>query len=219
VARPAPGATVAKPAPAQVQAPVTGPVPVSRIEPVAFLDAARRASADFSNSDFEAARGKIEQALKAKPSDPELVNNLGLTLERLGQLDAAIARYAQAVQLDAKIWAYHFNLAHAVSMRQDWDRAIAEYRLARDLFPTDYATQYNLAMTLHRKGDEVAAIPEFEKAIALAPGESSFHLSLGASLEKIGRLGDAKREYQQYLEMSPNATDADVVRAHLQGLT
>ncbi len=216
-ARPAPAAVVAVKAPEAPIAP--GFIPVSRIEPIAFLDASRRGTADFGNSDFGAARAKFEAALKSKPDDPELVNNLGLTLERLGQIDAAIARYAQAVQLDAKTWAYHFNLAHAVSARQEWDRAIAEYRIARDLFPTDYATQYNLAMTLHRKGDEMAAIPEFEKAIALAPGESAFHLSLGASLEKAGRVPDAKREYQQYLDMAPNAVDADTVRAHLQGLT
>jgi Flp pilus assembly protein TadD len=219
IARPAPTPVAAKTPPPSEAPLAAGSVPVSRIEPVAFLDASRRGTADFGNSDFAAAKTKFEQAIASKPDDPELANNLGLTLERMGQLDAAIARFAQAVQLDGKRWAYHFNLAHAVSMRQDWNRAIAEYRLARDLFPTDYATQYNLAMTLHRKGDEAAAIPEFEKAIALAPGESSFHLSLAVSLEKAGRVGDAKREYQQYLDMAPNATDADKVRVHLQGLT
>ena len=220
VARPLPSPVAAAKAPSPKDAAVTlGAVPVSRIEPVAFLDASRRGTADFGNSDFDAAKTKFEQALKNKPDDPELANNLGLALERLGQIDAAIARYMQAVQLDGKTWAYHFNLAHAVAVRQEWDRAIAEYRVARDLFPTDYATQYNLAMTLHRKGDELAAIPEYEKAIALAPGESQFHLSLGASLEKAGRVSDAKREYQQYLDMAPGAVDADKVRAHLQGLT
>jgi len=194
-------------------------VPAARIDPVEFLEADRRGTLDFTNSDFASARTKFEEALKNNPGDPETVNNLGLTLERLGQVDAAIERFALAVRLDPKSWAYHFNLAHAASARQDWDRAIAEYRTARDIFPTDYATQYNLALTLHRKGDEVSAIPEFEKAIALAPGEATFHLSLGASLEKAGRVGDAKREYQQYLDMAPGAADADQVRAHLQGLT
>ena len=194
-------------------------VPTTRIDPVAFLDAARRGTADFSNSDFEAAKNKFEQALKNKPGDAEIVNNLGLALERLGQIDAAIERFAQASRLDSKSWAYHFNLAHASSARQDWNRSIAEYRAARDIFPTDYATQYNLALTLHRKGDEVAAIPEFEKAITLAPGESTFHLSLGASLEKAGRRDDARREYQQFLDMAPGSSDADAVRTHLKGLT
>lgn len=194
-------------------------VPVSRIDPSAYLDTMRRGTADFGNSDFASARAKFEDALKNKPNDPEILNNLGLTLERMGQIDAAIDRFDQAAKLDPKSWAYHFNLAHASTGRQDWDRAIAEYRKARDIFPEDYATQYNLALTLHRKGDEVAAIPEFEKAIMLAPSEATFHLSLAASLEKVGRRADAKREYEQYLEMAPNGADAEAVRAHLQGLT
>jgi Flp pilus assembly protein TadD len=194
-------------------------VPAARIDPVKFLDAERRGTADFGNSDFAAARAKFEEALKAKPGDPELINNLGLTLERLGQIDAAIDRFAQAVSIDPKSWAYHFNLAHAAAAHQEWDRSIAEYRAARDIFPDDYATQYNLALTLHRKGDDVAAIPEFEKAISLAPSEPTFHLSLAASLEKAGRVADAKKEYQQYLDMAPGAVDADQVRAHLQGLS
>jgi len=205
-------------APATVTA-TTAPPPVARIDPAAFIDTMRRGTADFSNSDFASAKTKFEDALKNKPGDPEIINNLGLTLERLGQVDAAIDRFAQAARLDPKSWAYHFNLAHASAARQDWDRAIAEYRLARDIFPDDYATQYNLALTLHRKGDEVAAIPEFEKAIMLAPAEATFHLSLAASLEKVGRRADAKREYEQYLEMAPNGSDADAVRAHVQGLT
>jgi len=220
-ARPAPGVPVAASRPAAPAATPAGPVavPVTRIDPVKFLEAARRGTLDFTNSDFESAKAKFEAALKEKPDDAESVNNLGLTLERMGQVDAAIERFAMAVRLDPKSWAYHFNLAHAATVRQDWDRAIAEYRAARDISPDDYPTQYNLALTLHRKGDEVAAIPEFEKAIALAPGEASFHLSLGASLEKAGRRNDAKREYQQYLDMAPGAADADQVRAHLQGLT
>src|SRR6185436_13393334 len=214
----APAVSPATPAASTPASAAAAPVAATRIDPVAFLDTTRRGTLDFGNSDFAAAKNRFEQALKNKPDDPEIINNLGLTLERLGQIDAAIERFSQAVKIDPKSWAYHFNLAHAASGRQDWDRAIAEYRAARDIFPTDYATQYNLGLTLHRKGDEVSAIPEFEKAIELAPSEATFHLSLAASLEKVGRKADARKQYQTYLEMAPNATDADAVRAHLQGL-
>src|SRR5204862_1500495 len=106
------------------------PVSAARIDPVAFLDTTRRGTLDLGNSDFEAAKTRFEQALKAKPDDPEIMNNLGLALERLGQVDAAIERFSQAAKINPQSWAYHFNLAHASSGRQDWDRAIAEYRAA-----------------------------------------------------------------------------------------
>src|SRR6185312_6978344 len=221
-ARPAPAsapvAGAPKPAPAQPAAGATAAA-APLVSPVAFLDAERRGTADFGNSDFATAKAKFEEALKGKPDDPEILNNIGLTLERMGQYDDAIERFAQAARINPKSWAYHFNLAHASTAKQDWDRAIAEYRAARDIFPDDYATQFNLAMTLHRKGDELAAVPEFQKAIQLAPSEASFHLPLAASFEKLGRKDDAKREYQQYLDMAPGAADAEAVRAHMQGLT
>jgi len=193
--------------------------PISTLEPVASLDAPSRGSVDLMRADFTTLRMRYEEALEKKPADAELLNNLGLTLERLGQVDAAMARFASAAQIDPRNWSYRFNLAHAASQGHDWDRAIAEYRVAAGLLPTDFATRYNLAMALHRKGDELAAIPELQKGIEMAPGVASFHLALGVSLEKIGRLDEAGRAYRTYLEMAPSAPDADRVRAHVRSMS
>jgi len=189
------------------------------LEPVASLDPPRRGGVDLARADFAALRTRYEEALAKKPGDTELLNNLGLTLERLGQLDAAMTRFESAAQADPQNWSYHFNLAHAASQRQDWDRSIAEYHVAAGLLPTDFATRYNLAMALRRKGDELGAISELQKGIEMAPSVSSFHLALGVSLEKIGRLDEAGRAYQRYLDMAPSAPDADRVRTHLRSVS
>jgi Flp pilus assembly protein TadD len=181
-----------------------------------FLDTTRKGVADLSNGDLAAARKRDEETLARKPDDPETLNNLGLTLERLGQRDDAITRFSRAAQLTPQNWAFHLNLAHALSEKRDWVRAVSEYRIAAGLFPTDAATQYNLAMTLQAKGDDQAAIPVFEKAIQLAPSAPASHLGLAASLEKAGRIADAKLEYQRYLDLAPAAPDAAAVRTHLQ---
>jgi Flp pilus assembly protein TadD len=139
-------------------------------------------------------------------------------LERIGDIDGAIARFSRAAQIGPRNWAYHFNLAHALAQRQSWDRAIGEYRIAAGLYPTDGATQCNLATALQKKGDDAAAIPVFERAVQLAPAEPTCHLALATSLEKEGRDADARREYQQYLELAPSAPDADAVKSHLASL-
>jgi len=110
-------------------------------------------------ADFSALRVRYEEQLSKRPSDPELLNNLGLTLERLGRVDEAIARFENALRFDPLNFSYHFNLAHAASQRRDWDRSIAEYRLAASRMPGDYATRYNLAMAIYLKGDQVSSIP------------------------------------------------------------
>ena len=180
-----------------------------------FLDAAKKGTAVSPGGDL-AARARYEQTLVKRPDDAETLNNLGLTLERLGQRDDAITRFSRAAQLVPQNWAYHLNLAHALSERRDWNRAVAEYRVAAGLFPTDSATQYNFAMTLQAKGDDAAAIPVFEKAIQLAPSTPAPHLALAASLEKAGRTADARLEYQRYLDLDPSAPDAADVKTHLQ---
>jgi Flp pilus assembly protein TadD len=182
------------------------------------LDAKKKGGAEPSGAELAAARARDEATLKTNPDDPEALNNLGLTLERIGQIDEAIARFSRAAQLGPRNWAYHFNLAHALAQRQSWDRAIGEYRVAAGLYPTDAATQCNLATALQKKGDDAAAIPVFEKAVQLAPAEPSCHLALATSLEKEGRDVDARREYQMYLELAPSAPDADTVKSHLASL-
>jgi Tfp pilus assembly protein PilF len=201
---------------AQSLAPLGAPAPLSAIQPLASLDTPRRGSVDFLRGDFSGLRARYEEQLQKKPSDPELLNNLGLILERLGRNDEAIARFESALQADPRNFSYHFNIAHALSQRSDWDRSIAEYRLAAGLLPSDYATRYNLGMALHLKGDEAGAIAELQTGIGLAPGVAAFHLLLGVVFEKLGRIGEAGQSYQTYLATAPSAPDADRVRSHLQ---
>jgi Flp pilus assembly protein TadD len=182
------------------------------------LDARKKGGAELSGAELATARARDEATLTTRPDDPETLNNLGLTLERIGDIDGAIARFSRAAQIGPRNWAYHFNLAHALAQRQSWDRAIGEYRIAAGLYPTDGATQCNLATALQKKGDDAAAIPVFERAVQLAPAEPTCHLALATSLEKEGRDADARREYQQYLELAPSAPDADAVKSHLASL-
>lgn len=225
IARPAPEATrpttaVARErkSPDATDAADAAPSMPVEIASVNFVDATRTGGAAFAGGDFESAKTHYEAAVARRPDDAEATNSLGLALERLGQVDAAIERYERAIELAPAKWAYHFNLAHALGRNERWDEAIAEYREAATLFPQDYAIRYNLALALHKRADDQAAIPEYQHAIRLAPGESSFYLSLAISLEKVGRLADAQATYRQYLEMEPGSADAARLKAHLQAL-
>ena len=182
------------------------------------LDARRKGGPEPTAAELAAARARDEEALAKRPDDPEALNDLGLVLERSGQIDEAIARFSRAAQLGPRNWAYHFNLAHALAQRQTWDRAVSEYRIAAGLYPTDAATQCNLATALQKTRDDAAAIPIFERAVQLAPGDPDCHLGFATSLEREGQMADARREYKQYLELAPSAPDADTVKSHLESL-
>jgi Flp pilus assembly protein TadD len=182
------------------------------------LDVRRKGGPEPTAAELAAARARDEEALAKRPDDPEALNNLGLVLERTGQIDEAVTRFSRAAQLGPRNWAYHFNLAHALAQRQNWDRAVSEYRIAAGLYPTDAATQCNLATALQKTRDDAAAIPIFERAVQLAPGDPDCHLGFATSLEREGQTADARREYKQYLELAPSAPDADTVKSHLESM-
>src|SRR5262249_13425094 len=91
--------------------------PVSRIEPVVFVESSRRATVEIADKDLPDARARFEQALQQAPKDSETLNNLGLVLERLGFVDTAVTRFSDAVSFDRRNWIYHFNFAHALSLQ------------------------------------------------------------------------------------------------------
>ena len=211
---------VADEAPAAAPLVPAAPAPTPAPPPVASsTDAMMAGATAFKADDFVAARAAFELAITQRPDDAEALNNLGLTLERLGKKAEAVARFEKAISLGPDTSAYHFNLARILADLSQSGRAVSEFREALRLSPKDSAAQYNLAMVLHKQGNHQAAIPEFQKAIALAPGEPSFHLSLGTSLEHVGRAGDAAREYRTFLEMDPSAPEAAQLRAHLETLS
>jgi Flp pilus assembly protein TadD len=191
----------------------------AQIEQVTFVDTTRRASVQVGDGELEQARTRFEQALERDPKNADTLNNLGLTLQRLGFVDAAVRRLSEAVNADRRDWTYHFNLAHAFSLQQNWSRAAVEYAASLEIFADNYAAQYDLAVAYHMSGNEPEAVKAYEKAIETAPGDPAAHLSFALTLEASGRQDDAVSEYRKYLQMSPQARDSEAVSERIRSLT
>jgi len=184
-----------------------------------FMDDSSAGSAAYQAGDFEGALEKYEDAIARNPEDAEAQSNLGQVLVRLGRPSEALPHFDRAIALIQGRWAYHFNRARALKLLGRLDESIAAYRTVEQLLPDDYATIFNLGQTLHLKGDEGAAVQEYLKAIALSPDDGSFRLALGISLEKLKRRAEAAAAYGEYLRLSPQAPDADKIRARIAQLT
>jgi Flp pilus assembly protein TadD len=186
---------------------------------VTFIDTGHRSSVLLPDNDLANARKRFEESLERDPKNADTLNNLGVTLERLGFVDSAVAKLSEAVSLDRRNWIYHFNLARAMSLRQDWNHAASEYSASLEIFADNYAAQYNLAVAYHLSGNEPDAVKAFEKAIQMAPGDPAVHLSFALTLEASSRPDDAVSEYRKYLQMVPTARDAAAVSARIQSLS
>jgi Flp pilus assembly protein TadD len=197
-----------------------GPVATPAADvPRSFMDDNAAGSAAYGAGDFASALTKYEDAIARNPEDAEAHSNLGQVLVRLGRPAEALVHFDRAIALIQGRWAYHFNRARALKLLGRFDESIAAYRIVQQLLPDDYATIFNLGQTLHLKGDENGAVQEYLKAIALNPDDGSFRLALGISLEKLQKRAEAAAAYGEYLRLSPQAADAEKVKARIAQLT
>jgi tetratricopeptide (TPR) repeat protein len=230
VARPASAASAprAAAAPAAAATPATPPAtePASPAAPdtsgvAIYQPLPRTAGPALMSADVEtldAKRKTLEAELAKSPDDVGLLNDVAVSLDRLGRAADAVPRFERAVALAPDQARLRLNFAHALIAVGLWDRAVTELRAATRLQPNDFFAQYTLAQTLHQKGDDQGAVTEFQKAAKLGPNESNVHLSFGIALETVGRRDEAVQEYKRYLALQPSSDESDRLREHLQAL-
>ena len=132
------------------------------------------------------------EALRRHPNDAQLKNNLGLALERSGDVQAAQARYEQALAApDAPVEA-HANLARLLQQQQDFPGAAIHYHAyvtKVDDAPADIWLA--LALCQHKLGALTAAEETYRNAFQRYPDDAEIKYGLCAVLVELGRSTEA----------------------------
>ena len=128
----------------------------------------------------------LESLTKSAPASANVLYNLGISYNELGQFDEAVIRLKRAVQLDpghARAWVGIGNAYHR--MRKP-DHALEAFEKAAEADPNDGYTRRNLGGMLvmfKRYGEAVAHL---RKALALMPDDPQTIFGLATALESIG---------------------------------
>jgi tetratricopeptide (TPR) repeat protein len=138
-------------------------------------------------------------------------NNLGNTLNVMGQIPEAISEYQAALRIKPDHAAAHYNLAFTLAeIPGRLTEAIAEYKAALQLKP-DYLDAHNkLGIALaSTPGHSSEAIPHFEAALRINPNSADAHNNLGMVLASLpGRLPEAIAHYETALRINPDFAEA-----------
>jgi lipoprotein NlpI len=110
-------------------------------------------------------------------------NNLGVTLEKKGQIDEAIRQYQEAIRLKPDFAESHSNLGAILGMQGQTDEAISQFQEAVRLVPDDATAHYNLGTALGVKGQVDEAISQLQEAIRLKPDYADARQNLAHALE------------------------------------
>jgi Flp pilus assembly protein TadD len=146
--------------------------------------------------------------LRKNPTAAMAHNNLGLLLQKRGELDEALAHYEQAIALAPEQVEAHANLGDVLLARGQVDDALAQYRRAVELDPRQPTIRYNLATVLTQRGQLDEAIRQYRQALELAPHAPQIHLNLGWALLRQGHLVEAEQHFRAVLQVWPDSAPA-----------
>jgi len=130
--------------------------------------------------------------------------NVGVMLDKRGQLAEAMALHERALALRPDIAIVHVNAALTLQHQQRLPEAIRHLEGALALKPGDVATHTSLAAVLLQQGRWAEAAEHCRRALARDPAYPEAHNNLAAALGRLGDVDGAIRHYELALAERPS---------------
>jgi serine/threonine-protein kinase len=167
---------------------------------------------------YEAVRF-LTAAVALRPESPGAHLDLGHALCVKGELDAGMAAFRQAIQLNKNDAEAHYLLGVAFGVKGRMDDCIQELREAIRLKKDHAEAHYNLGLGLNAKGQLDEAVTHFRETIRLKKDHAEAHYNLGVVLQRRGQLDKAVAEYRETIRLNNNHASAHYnLGLHLQAL-
>ena len=139
----------------------------------------------------------------SKQTEAARLNNLGTALMNQQLLDKAVARFADAYQLDPSLAKAQVNRGIALIYLQKMPEAKLALEQAAAQDPKDPHTWYALGILYRIDAQYSEALANFEKAVALDPDDADTHYFLGSVDLELHEPEKALAEFQTALRLNP----------------
>jgi tetratricopeptide (TPR) repeat protein len=170
---------------------------------------------------WPAAKTALEAAVKADPDYVEAIEALGFALEALGDDAGAVARYEQAVALNAArngtFANAHVSLAAFYNRTDRPEKALEYAKEAIALDPKSDRGYFQKARADERQGRNEDAVVALNQAIALNPRASSYYYVLAGVYRRLGWTTDSQEALASFKRLEQESRDLDEQRRK-QGL-
>jgi len=147
----------------------------------------------YSTGVYPLAKKELEEAIRLQPSYMKAYDNLGLTMEVLGDNEAALRNYVIAQRLNEEQKLHSewpcVDISAYFNLQEKPDQALEYARKAVETNPNSAMAYLEMAKAFRTKAQWNECADSARKAIALDSRNSNFYYVLGIALRK---LGDAK---------------------------
>lgn len=151
------------------------------------------AGSDSEAGLFDAAIGKVQQALTTDPEMIEGHSRLANIFTKAGKHREAIAAYKRALTFDPAHLLSTFNLALAYRTSGQIDEAIVGFERAMQLDPKSGRAHFQLGDIYMQRGEHDKAVAVLTKGLTLDIDKAPFLVKLGEAYLETKRVDEAER--------------------------
>jgi tetratricopeptide (TPR) repeat protein len=161
-------------------------------------DLERQASSLVRHAERAERKREENAPLRQAPETAEAWYAEGCEEEAADDLDAAIAAYRRALEIDPALPDAHLNLGRLRHEMGDLAAAEEHYRAAANARPDEPTPAFNLGVVLQDRGRLAEAAAAYERALALDSGFADAHYNLAGIYETLGSREAAFRHLRTY---------------------
>lgn len=139
-----------------------------------------------------------------------VIYNYALISEKLGNVDEAIAKYAEVLKLNPKHIKAQINLGvmYMGMTPPDADTALTFFTKAFEQDSSSFEANNNLGSAYLSKKDYKNAILYFQNALKREPKDNDVRINLAQAFAGDGQYDNAKTTYMEVLRQNPNSWDS-----------
>lgn len=146
-------------------------------------------------------------AQQLAPTDPQWAYYLGITVERQGDFETAIAYLSRTLELQSGHLPSLLRLGRIALQQHDLPTAQRNFQQVLDASPSSAAALYGLGRVAEQRQDLPAAISYFERSLAEQPDAAAVHHSLGLAYRDVGKTDRALKHLEQSGSRRPRFED------------
>jgi tetratricopeptide (TPR) repeat protein len=163
----------------------------------------------YTRDAFPLAKQEFEEAIRLDPSYMKAYDNLGLTMEGMGDDQAALANYEKAIQLMERQggkseWPC-LNLCAMYNRLNKPELALDYCRRALAINPKSAQAWFEAARAHMAQQNWAGAAQALQSAIEINPRFPKFHYVLSTVYRKMGKAAESEREMAAYRKLFEQA--------------
>jgi tetratricopeptide (TPR) repeat protein len=135
-------------------------------------------------------------------------NNLAAAFTEMGNTNAALMHFQEAVRLKPDYAAAYYNLGVLLTRTGKTGEAIEAYREAVRLRPGYQQAHLRLADALVQSGNPSEAVVHYLEAVRLGPNDHVARHNLGIMLATAGKVAEAEAHYREAIRLKPDFAEA-----------